>query len=141
MYVAATRIASEFGCAAIGIQYQQGLKDLTPASDLVEGILNNSDRPPVNDETTGQELYPDQPLPHFNEVDECAGVDALITKEVWNELKLPPETTLHDLRWGRHNQDDQLDAYVWLFLISGDGPPNHFIAGYTGTSSERKHAM
>jgi len=36
-----------FGCESIGIQYQQGLKDLLPASDLVEGILNNSDRPPV----------------------------------------------------------------------------------------------
>src|SRR5690242_20282116 len=31
MYVAAVRIADEFGCAAIGIQYQQGLKDLAPA--------------------------------------------------------------------------------------------------------------
>ena len=141
MYVAATRIAAEFGCSAIGIQYQQGLKDLTPASDLVEGLLNNSDRPPVYDEVTGQELYAGQPLPHFNEVDECAGVDALITKEVWNELKLPPETTLHDLRWGRQYQDDQLDAYVWVFLISGAAPPNHFIDGYSGTSSERQPPM
>ncbi|MGH9616577.1 MAG: fucose isomerase, partial [Acidobacteriaceae bacterium] len=41
MYIAAVRIASEFGCDAIGIQYQQGLKDMAPASDLVEGLLNN----------------------------------------------------------------------------------------------------
>src|SRR5438552_2436456 len=47
MYVAAVRLADEFGCAAIGIQYQQGLKDLSPASELVEGLLNNVDRPPV----------------------------------------------------------------------------------------------
>ncbi len=47
MYVAAVRLADEFGCATIGIQYQQGLKDLAPASDLVEGMLNNVDRPPV----------------------------------------------------------------------------------------------
>ena len=46
-YVAAVRIADDFGCATIGIQYQQGLKDLLPASDLVEGTLNNADRPPV----------------------------------------------------------------------------------------------
>ena len=46
MYIAALRIADEFGCDAIGIQYQQGLKDLVPASDLVEGLLNNVDRPP-----------------------------------------------------------------------------------------------
>ena len=37
MYIAAARIADEFGCDAIGIQYQQGLKDMVPASDLVEG--------------------------------------------------------------------------------------------------------
>jgi hypothetical protein len=28
MYIAAVRIADDFGCSAIGIQYQQGLKDL-----------------------------------------------------------------------------------------------------------------
>ncbi|MEO6818006.1 MAG: fucose isomerase, partial [Edaphobacter sp.] len=47
MYVASLRIADEFGCDAIGIQYQQGLKDMVPASDLVEGLLNNADRPPA----------------------------------------------------------------------------------------------
>ncbi|HVY71935.1 MAG TPA: fucose isomerase, partial [Verrucomicrobiae bacterium] len=36
MYIAAVRLADEFGCATVGIQYQQGLKDLAPASDLVE---------------------------------------------------------------------------------------------------------
>ncbi len=38
MYIAAVRIADDFGCDLIGIQYQQGLKDLLPASDLVEGM-------------------------------------------------------------------------------------------------------
>ena len=47
MYIAAVRIAHEFGCDAVGIQYQQGLKDMAPASDLAEGMLNNSERPPV----------------------------------------------------------------------------------------------
>jgi hypothetical protein len=46
-YAAALRIADDFGCHTIGIQYQQGLKDLLPASDLVEGTLNDSVRPPV----------------------------------------------------------------------------------------------
>ena len=56
MYIAAVRIADEFGCDAIGIQYQQGLKDMAPASDLVEGLLNNVERPPVFD-PSGRELY------------------------------------------------------------------------------------
>jgi len=73
MYIAAVRLADEFGCSAIGIQYQQGLKDLTPASDLVEGLLNNVDRPPVKCPKTGRVLFAGDALPHFNEVDECAG--------------------------------------------------------------------
>jgi hypothetical protein len=141
MYIAAVRIADEFGCASIGIQYQQGLKDLAPASDLVEGLLNNVDRPPVHHEGTGQELYAGEALPHFNEVDECAGLDGLITNRVWRELGYPPETTLHDLRWGRHFKSSEIDAYVWVFLISGGAPPEHFVDGYEGTSSERQPPM
>ena len=65
MYHAAVRMAARFGCAAIGIQYQQGLKDMAPASDLVEGLLNNAERPPVLDPQTGEELYPGQAVVHF----------------------------------------------------------------------------
>src|SRR6185437_7596048 len=57
MYIAAVRLADEFGCSAIGIQYQQGLKDLTPASDLVEGLLNNMDRPPVKSPKSDRVLF------------------------------------------------------------------------------------
>jgi hypothetical protein len=141
MYIAAVRIADQFGCATIGIQYQQGLKDLAPASDLVEGLLNNVDRPPVLHEVTGHELYAGEALPHFNEVDECAGLDGLITNRVWREMGYPPETTLHDLRWGRHFKKTEIDAYVWVFLISGGAPPEHFVGGYEGTSSERQPPM
>ena len=101
MYIAALRIADEFGCDTIGIQYQQGLKDLAPASDLAEGLLNNVDRPPVKSLGDGRVLYDGQPLPHFNEVDECAGLDALVTNRVWTALGFDPENTLHDVRWGR----------------------------------------
>lgn len=79
MYIAATRIAHAFGCDAIGIQYQQGLKDMTPASDLAEGLLNNIERPPVYHAETGEELFAGRPVIHFNEADEGAGLDALVT--------------------------------------------------------------
>jgi hypothetical protein len=140
MYIAAVRIADEFGCDTIGIQYQQGLKDLTVASDLAEGLLNNADRPPVFS-ATGVELYAGQALPHFNEVDECAGLDALLTYRLWNELGLSGETTLHDLRWGQSFDTGDGEEFVWVFLISGAAPPAHFIDGYAGTSSERQPAM
>jgi L-fucose isomerase, C-terminal domain len=137
MYVAALRIADSFGCDAIGIQYQQGLKDLTPASDLVEGLLNNVDRPPVTAEGNGRVLYEGQALPHFNEVDECAGVDALVTNRVWRQLGLAPETTLHDIRFGEE-YDGQ---FVWVLEISGAAPPEHFVDGYKGATSERQPPM
>ena len=141
MYVAALRMADEFGCATIGIQYQQGLKDLLPASDLVEGTLNDSVRPPVRSIDGARELYAGQPLPHFNEVDECAGLDGLMTYRVHKALGQPVENTLHDLRWGDWDQSGTTDEYVWVFEISGSAPPSHFIDGWRGASGERQPAM
>ncbi len=147
MYIAAVRIAHDFGCDAIGIQYQQGLKDMAPASDLAEGMLNNSDRPPVCAEGSNEELYPVGPLVHFNEVDECAGFDAIVTNRCWKASGLDPSTTLHDVRWGEHYKGDgangsgKIDAFVWLLQISGAAPANHFVGGYAGAVSERQPAM
>ena len=140
MYIAALRIADDFGCATIGIQYQQGLKDLAPASDLAEGMLNNVDRPPVYS-VDGRLLFPGEALPHFNEVDECAGLDSLVTYWLWKELGWSPENTLHDLRWGESCKIKGKSKYVWVFLISGAAPPSHFIDGWKGASSERQPPM
>ena len=137
MYVAALRIADDFACDAIGIQYQLGLKDQTAASDLAEGLLNNADRPPVYSRDGTRVLFAGQPLPHFNEVDEGSAVDAVVTQRVWNALGFDPSSTLHDVRWGREYNGQ----FVWVFLISGSAPPNHFIGGYAGASSERQPAM
>jgi hypothetical protein len=141
MYIAAMRMADFFGCDLIGIQYQQGLKDMTPASDLAEGLFNNVDRPPVFHPTSGAELYPGQALPHFNEVDEGAGVDALVTNRVWTALGLDPSTTLHDIRWGRQYSGEGIDDFVWVFEISGAAPASHFVNGYAGAVSERQPPM
>jgi hypothetical protein len=141
MYIAAVRIAKDFGCDIIGIQYQQGLKDMVPASDLVEGLLNNVDRPPVYAEGTKEELYPGAPLPDFNEVDEGAAVDELITNRCWTALGIDPATTLHDVRWGEHYKGQGVDAFVWLLQISGAVPASHLAGGYAGASSERQAPM
>src|SRR6185369_7879582 len=141
MYIAAIRIADDFGCDTIGIQYQQGLKDLAPASDLVEGMLNNVDRPPVKARNNGRVLYDGCALPHFNEVDECAGLDGLVTNRVWKALGLDPETTLHDVRYGEPYQVDGREEFVWVFEISGAVPPEHLTGGYAGSVSERQPAM
>jgi len=139
-YVAALRIADEFGCDAIGIQYQQGLKDLLPASDLAEGLLNNADRPPVRN-AAGAVIRAGEPMTHFNEADECAGLDGILTQRVHRALGQPPENTLHDLRWGDVDRSGSTPDYVWVFLISGSAPPAHHIGGYRGTDSVRQPPM
>ena len=84
MYIAALRIADDFGCDI----------DRHPVSAGAEGpdcrrrtwsraLLNNVDRPPVKSAADGRVLYEGRALPHFNEVDECAGLDALVTNRVW----------------------------------------------------------
>jgi hypothetical protein len=136
-YVAACRIADDFGCEAIGIQYQQGLKDLLPASDLVEGTLNNADRPPAPDRQ-GRPIRPGVPITHFNEADECAGVDGILTQRIHAALGQPPENTLHDVRWADWDPSGTVPDYVWVFLISGAAPPAHHLGGWAGSDAHRQ---
>jgi hypothetical protein len=140
MYIAAVRIADDFGCACVGIQYQQGLKDLMPASDLVEGTLNNAERPPVKSRDGKRELFAGEAIPHFNEVDECAGLDALLTYRIHKALGQPVESTLHDVRWGDWDRTGTVNDYVWVFLISGSAPPAHF-GGWEHADGHRQPAM
>ena len=141
MYIAAVRIADDFGCDAIGIQYQQGLKDLLPASDLVEGMLNDSVRPPVMSRDGSRELFPGRPLTHFNEVDECAGLDGLLTERVHRALGQPVENSLHDLRWSDRDASGTVDEEVWVFEISGAVPASHFANGWADAEGFRQPAM
>jgi L-fucose isomerase-like protein len=136
MYIAALRIANDFGLDAVGIQYQQGLKDTVPASDLAEGLLNDGHRPPVLSRDGTRELYAGQPLPHFNEVDEGVAVDSLVTNRIWTAMSLDPATTLHDVRWGEEYDGE----FVWVFEISGSVPASHN-GGYDKSWSMRQPPM
>jgi hypothetical protein len=141
MYIATLRIADRFGCDCVGIQYQQGLKDLLPASDLVEGMLNDSRRPPVTAEGAAKILWKGKPLVHFNEVDECAGLDGLLTQRLHEALGEPVENTLHDIRWGDWDESGTTDQWVWVFEISGAAPPAHFVGGWKGAEGFRQPPM
>lgn len=96
-----------------------------PASDLVEGTLNSTLRPPVFSDHGDRELYAGQAIPHFNEVDECSGLDAMMIHRINRQLGEPMETTLHDVRWGDWDRSGTTDAYVWVFEISGSVPAEH----------------
>jgi hypothetical protein len=136
MYIATLRISDDFGLDAVGIQYQQGLKDTVPASDLAEGLLNDGHRPPVRSRDGVRELYAGRPLPHFNEVDEGVAVDSLVTNRIWTAMGLDPATTLHDVRWGEEYDGE----FVWVFEISGSVPAAHH-GGYDKSYSMRQPPM
>ncbi|MGI8768346.1 MAG: hypothetical protein ACR2I1_04465 [Propionibacteriaceae bacterium] len=141
MYIAVLRISDDYGLDAVGIQYQQGLKDQCPASDLAEGLLNNVDRPPVRSRDGSRELYAGAPLPHFNEVDEGVAVDALVTNRIWTAMGLDPATTLHDVRWGEeYDVPGHGLEFVWVFEISGSVPASHN-GGYDKSYSMRQPPM
>ncbi len=137
MYISLMRIADDFGLDAVGIQYQQGLKDLSPASDLAEGLINNSDRPPVTSRDGERVLWEGKALPLANEADEGVAIDALVTNRIWTAMGLDPATTLHDVRWG----EDFDGQFVWVFEISGSVPPAHLTGGYKGAIGWRQNPV
>jgi L-fucose isomerase-like protein len=122
MYEAAARIYKRFGLSAIGIPYQVGLVRCVPASDLAEGMLNNSERPHIKDPGTGAIINPGNPIVHFNEGDIGSGIPQALMYDIYKRKGMPPETTLHDIRWGREHDD----RFIWVFEISGGAPPAHF---------------
>jgi L-fucose isomerase-like protein len=136
MYASAARLYSRYGLSAIGIPYQVGLVRSVPASDLAEGMLNNSDRPDVTDPETGAAINPGRPLVHFNEGDIGAAVPQVLMNDICQLKGLPPETTLHDVRWGREYEG----RFVWVFEISGGAPPEHF-GGWHNTKVYRQPKM
>jgi len=136
MYSAAARIYQRYGLSAIGIPYQLGLVRSCPASDLVEGMLNNADRPAVKDPETRQIVQAGKPIVHFNEGDLGAGVPQLLMNEIFERKGMPSETTLHDVRWGREWEG----RFLWVFLISGGAPPAHF-GGWKNTHIYRQPPM
>ena len=118
MYIAALRIADDFGCDAIGIQYQQGLKDCCRRRDLVEGTAEQR-RPSAgrSRDGNGRVLYEGEPLPHFNEVDECAGLDGLMTYRIWTALGYRSGEHAARPALGRADRQRQ-SRFVWVFVIS-----------------------
>jgi hypothetical protein len=136
MYSAAARYAERFGLAAIGIPYQVGLVRCVAASDLAEGMLNNSERPDVVDPVSGKVIRSGKPIVHFNEGDVGSGVPQVLMNDIYERKNMAPETTLHDIRWGREYDG----KFVWVLEISGGAPPAHF-GGWSKTRVYRQPNM
>lgn len=129
MYIAAVRLAERTGCSLIGIPYRQGLVDLLPSIDLVEGMLNNTERPPVKAPGSGRNIFEKKALLHFHGGDEPAGLDGLLNHRVAELLGTAPDTTCYDIRWGGPDPTETVDGFVWT-LQCGGAPPSHFEGGW-----------
>ena len=136
MYEAAGKIYQRYGLSAIGIPYQYGLVRCTSASDLPEGMLNNVDRPDILHKKNGEVINGGLPIIHFNEGDVGSGVPQVLMHDILVDKGLPPETTLHDVRWG----DWWEDQFVWVFEVSGGAPPAHW-GGWAKTHVYRQPPM
>jgi len=136
MYSAAGRFVQRYGLAAIGVPYQLGLVRCCPASDLMEGMLNNLERPEIVDPETGKVIRAGQAIPHFNEGDVGSGVPQVLMHDIYQRKGMPTETTLHDVRYGK----DWNGKFVWTLLISGGAPPAHF-GGWHKTTVYRQPKM
>ncbi len=122
MYHSAGRIYERYGLSAIGIPYQYGLVRATSASDLPEGMLNNSERPPITSLKGGTFISDARPIIHFNEGDVGSAVPQVLMNNILAKKGLPQETTLHDIRWGTECNG----RFTWALEISGGAPPAHF---------------
>jgi len=149
MYISAVRMAHKYGAEVIGIQYQQGLKDCCAASDIVEGLLNSTFRPDVED-TDGNVIRKGEAIPCFNEVDQGCGVDLILSKRLWDAFGENHAANQEDVRWSRNytgtatykGTEIQMDNEdLWVELLSGSCPADHIAGGYKGAEGHRQPGM
>ena len=136
MYEAAGILFQRYGLSALGIPYQYGLVRCTSASDLPEGMLNNTDRPGIANPENGEVINEGLPIVHFNEGDVGSAVPQVLMYDILVKKGMPPETTLHDVRWG----DRWENQFVWVFEVSGGAPPAHW-GGWEQTHVYRQPSM
>ncbi|MCP4754504.1 MAG: signal transduction protein [Proteobacteria bacterium] len=136
MLIAMARVTENFGLSCVGVQYQQGLKDVCPASDFAEGAIGSTDRFPIPHEN-GTIIRPGRPIPCANEVDMGTAIPGTMLFRLLQTLGLPSETTLHDVRWGSEYQG----TFYWDFLISGSVPFEHLKGGIAGAIGCRQSPM
>ena len=136
MMIAMARFVQRFGLSAVGVQYQQGLKDSCAASDFAEGAIGSTERFPIPDEQ-GKIICAGQPIPCINEVDMGTAIPQTMLWRLLTSFSLPAETTLHDIRWGSEYQG----TFYWDLEISGAVPFEHLKGGIAGATGYRQPAM
>jgi hypothetical protein len=145
MYEALVMYTHQEKLAGIGIPWQLGLAKLCAASDLPEAMLNSSQRPSVV--VDGKAVSEGEPIMCANEADMGCGIDQIMSKMILQGMKCPPETTQHDVRWGDRYKGKyegtsvDIDAFIWVFELSGNTPAEHVRGGWSGITAVRQPVM
>ncbi len=112
MMRAALNLLDEFGAQCGGTQYQLGLIESWPATDLWDGLLNNRCRPWGNGQT----------IAWATEADYGNLLPMQLLKEILLAKGEDPEVYFHDIRWGKEMDGE----FVWVLLNSGCVAPYFF---------------
>jgi len=104
-YLVVLDLTKEFKADCIGWQYQLGLINIRPPSDLAEGLLNSICRPESNGDT----------IVTATEADQGNLIPMELMKRILKAKKLPQCVIFHDIRWG----DIHDNKFIWLLLNSG----------------------
>jgi L-fucose isomerase-like protein len=108
-------------------------------------MLNSTRRPDVA--VDGKILFAGEPVMCANEGDMGCGVDQIMSKMILQGMHISPETTQHDVRWGDRykgkyaGRDVDVDAFIWVFELSGNTPSEHVERGWAGITAVRQPHM
>ncbi len=112
MMRAALDMFDEYGADCGGTQYQLGLIDSWPATDLWDGLMNNRCRPWGNGDS----------IAWATEADLGNLLPMQLLKEIQVAKRQDPEVYFHDVRWGMEIDGE----FVWVLLNSGCVAPYFF---------------
>jgi len=112
MMRAALDLVDEFGAQCGGTQYQLGLIESWPATDMWDGLVNNRCRPWGNGQT----------IAWATEADYGNLLPMQLLKEILLAKREDPEVYFHDVRWGKEIDGE----FVWVLLNSGCVAPYFF---------------
>ena len=112
MMRAALDLVDEFGAHCGGTQYQLGLIESWPATDMWDGLMNNRCRPWGNGDS----------IAWATEADFGNLLPMQLLKEILVAKGEDPEVYFHDVRWGKEIDGE----FVWVLLNSGCVAPYFF---------------
>lgn len=104
-YLTVLDLVAELKFDCLGWQYQLGLINLRPPSDLAEGLLNSVCRPESNGDT----------IACSTEADQGNLIPMQLMKRLLAKKGLDPSVMFHDVRWGAEHDG----RFLWVLLNSG----------------------